>query len=103
MLCRMYCGTARNPASIRSQYDHQAFDWRDFPRTGTVQELRDFRLGLTARILEAIQRGRALALQNMGELRVFRDEVDDALDTFSHARNAIMPFHCEFVHVEPVD
>lgn len=91
----MTTGTTRAPLSVRSSFDHQATDWRLFPGAGTAQDARDFRLGISAQIHEAVRR--ALLLQIRG-LDTFCSSVNELLTVCDHARNVILPLQATFPH-----
>jgi hypothetical protein len=77
--------------SLRSNYDHQALDWQCFSGSGSLQEARDFRLGLTAQIHDAVTRGCSLKLRNP---HTFTSEVNEILALLSEARNVLLPLQC---------
>lgn len=80
---------------MRSSFDHQATDWRLFPGAGTPQDARDFRLGISAQLHEAVKR--ALALQ-IRDLETFCTGVNELLTVCDHARNVILPLQATFPH-----
>jgi hypothetical protein len=85
-------GTSRNPISVRSTHDHQALDWRMFPGASTEADARDFRLGISAQVLEATAKGLNKPFHNLQE---FFTEIQELMTVFNHARNVCQPLRCE--------
>jgi hypothetical protein len=89
---RLTTGTQRRPTSMRSPFDHQVIDWRQFPGAGTALDARDFRLGISAQVFEATQRGLSKPFKDLDS---FFTELDELLTIFNHARNVTQPIRCK--------
>jgi hypothetical protein len=77
---------------MRSPFDHQVIDWRQFPGAGTALDARDFRLGISAQVFEATQRGLSKPFKDLDS---FFTELDELLTIFNHARNVTQPIRCK--------
>jgi hypothetical protein len=69
-------------------------DWRAYPKSGLLQEARDFRQGINGLIHESVQRGLSLRIQ---DIKVFLGEMDTIVDLFTEIRSALLPVLGKFI------
>lgn len=72
--------------------DTEALDWRVFPAGGTVADYRDFRLAISAEVLNTTAQGLSKPFKNLDQ---FFKEIDGLIKEFNYIRNNVSPLRCE--------
>ena len=85
---RLSLGTSSKPSSNRSMDMSEILDPRLFTGTATTEDVRTFRLRLSAHFLDIAQRGLEIKIK---DLKTFVVEMDNIFTAFSRVRNCMQP------------